>query len=265
MSSLLLLDVGNSRLKWATVDSSAVGARLQSAQSEAHLGEPAKLFYTLALPQVEQVWLSQVMGPQHEQSLAEVMQSHFGFAPRIARTATEHLGLHCGYAEPQRLGVDRWLAMLALWSQTQHAFCVVNAGTALTFDAVDEGGQHQGGLIAPGLVTAEKAVLDATRFATRPQTPRYSAGLGRDTESCVRQGALHACTGLIERASRQSAGGRFISGGDASALLPHLGGAPFDGAQDRLRQGSAQGWDWRPNLVLEGLLVLAQSNGSEHV
>ncbi|MBI3171771.1 MAG: type III pantothenate kinase, partial [Hydrocarboniphaga effusa] len=168
---ILLLDIGNSRLKWAMADPLAVGARLQSAHSEPHLGEPAKLFYTLALPQVEQVWVSQVMGPQHEQKLAEALQSHYGFAPQFARTQAEHRGLHCGYAEPERLGVDRWLAMLALWAQTRHAFCVVNAGTALTFDAVDEGGQHQGGLIAPGLVTSEKAVLDATRFATRPQTP----------------------------------------------------------------------------------------------
>jgi type III pantothenate kinase len=240
---ILLLDIGNSRLKWAMAED----GRLQTAQSEPHQGDPAKLFYSLALPQVKQVWVSQVMGPQHEQKLTEVLQSHYGFAPHIARTQAELLGLHCGYAEPERLGVDRWLAMLALWTQTQHGFCVVNAGTALTFDSVDEGGQHLGGLIAPGLVTSEKAVLDATRFATRPQAPRYSAGLGRDTESCVRQGALHACTGLIERAARQSIGGRFISGGDAAALLPHMGG----------------GWDWRPNLVLEGLLALARNEPAE--
>ncbi len=242
---MLLLDIGNTRFKWAMADN----GHLQSAHSEPHHGEPAKLFYTLALPQVEQVWVSQVMGPQHEQKLAEALQSHYGFAPQFARTRAEHRGLRCGYAEPERLGVDRWLAMLALWAQSHHAFCVVNAGTALTFDAVDDGGQHLGGLIAPGLVTSEKAVLDATRFATRPQAPNYGAGLGRDTESCVRQGALHACTGLIERAARQAAGGRFISGGDASALLPHLGG----------------GWEWRPNLVLEGLLALARGEESDHV
>ena len=244
---ILLLDIGNSRLKWALSED----GRIQTAQSEPHLGDPARLFYSLALPQVEQVWVSHVMGPSHEQKLAEVLQSHYGLAPKFARTAAEARGLHNGYAEPERLGVDRWLAMLALWAQTHHAFCVVNAGTAITFDAVDEGGQHQGGLIAPGLVTAEKAVLDATRFSTRPQTLRYGTGLGHDTESCVRQGALHACAGLIERAARLSTGGHFISGGDAPALLPHLGGAHST--------GSGQGWDWRPNLVLEGLLVLARN------
>lgn len=242
---ILLLDIGNSRLKWAMAENGL----LQTAHSEPHLGDPSRLFYTLALPQVEQVWVSQVMGPQHEQKLTEVLQSHYGFAPQFARSTAETRGLSNGYSEPERLGVDRWLAMLALWTETQHAFCAVNAGTALTFDAVDEGGQHLGGLIAPGLVTAEKAVLDATRFATRPQAPRYSTGLGRDTESCVRQGALHAGAGLIERAARASVGGRFISGGDAAALLPHLGG----------------GWGWRPNLVLEGLLVLARGEEAGHV
>jgi len=61
----------------------------------------------------------------------------------------------------------------------------------------------------------------------------------------VRQGGLHACVGLIEIAGRQAAGAHFITGGDAASLRPHIG----------------RDWDWRPNLVLEGLLALARLGG----
>jgi type III pantothenate kinase len=105
---------------------------------------------------------------------------------------------------------------------------------------------HLGGLIAPGLITAQKAVLDATRFGVRAQVQSYASGLGKDTESCVRQGAVHACLGLVERAARLAQGARVLTGGDAPSLQPHLG----------------RDWQWRPHLVLEGLRALAKLEGA---
>ena len=82
----------------------------------------------------------------------------------------------------------------------------------------------------------------ATRFALPPAASRYTRGLGNDTEACVRQGALYACAGLIERAARESGGRRFLAGGDAKALKPHLEGQ----------------WTLVPDLVLKGLLAYAR-------
>jgi len=132
----------------------------------------------------------------------------------------------------------------AAWSEACGAACVASAGTALTFDAVDAQGQHLGGVIAPGLLTMQQAVLGATRFAAAGPAQDYSEGLGRDTEACVRQGALHAGAGLVERlAARHGGGARcLLTGGDAERLLPHLGGS----------------WSLRPNLVMEGLLAYAR-------
>jgi type III pantothenate kinase len=236
---ILLIDIGNSRFKWASWD----GQRLQPGGAQPHHGDPATLFYGLALPPAKAVWVSSVLEAAVNGSLAAKMATHFGYTPRFARTEAQRDGLQVAYADPKKLGVDRWLAMLALWSEGRQAFCVAGAGTALTFDAVDDGGMHLGGLIAPGLLTAQKAVLTSTSFAANVQT-HYTAGLGRDTDAGVRQGALHACVGLIQRAAHLGSGAQFITGGDASALLPHLGG----------------GWEWRPNLVMEGLLVLARGD-----
>ena len=233
---ILLLDIGNSRLKWAV----ARGARLSRVRAVPHHGHPARALRALKVPRISAVWMSHVVGP-HEHVLAVAIRRRFGVAPRIARTQKRCAGLRIAYANPARLGVDRWLAMLALWSAGHRSFCIANAGTALTFDAVDARGRHRGGLIGPGLATAWNAVRGSTRFALPPHPSRYTRGLGTDTSACVRQGALYACAGLIERAARESGGKRFLAGGDAAALRRHLEGH----------------WQLAPDLVLKGLLTYA--------
>jgi type III pantothenate kinase len=116
---------------------------------------------------------------------------------------------------------------------------VVSAGTALTFDAVDERGQHLGGAITPGLSAMQAAVHGSTRFPVTHTDQQYDDALGIDTESCVRQGSLHAAAGLIDRLGARYAGERFLTGGDAERLAGRL----------------AARWHPRPQLVLEGLLV----------
>ena len=237
----LLIDVGNSRLKWAL----ATGGRLSDVRAVAHHGVPARALRALRVPRVTSIWMAHVVGP-HEQQLRATLGARFGVAPRIVRTQKECAGLRVAYADASRLGVDRWLAMLALWSRARRPFCVAVAGTALTFDAVDARGRHQGGLIAPGLASAWGAVKGTTRFALK-HNPHYTRGLGADTDACVRQGALYACAGLIERAARgaQSARSRrYLAGGDARTLHAHLDGR----------------WTLKEHLVLEGLLAYAKEH-----
>lgn len=229
----LLLDIGNSRMKWATGN----GGALSGFGDTEHRGDAAGAFYSLDWPSVSAVSVASVMTADDNAKLAERIQARFGFAPVFAKTEKTKHGLTVAYREAQRLGVDRWLAMLTLWMETRSAFCVVSAGTALTFDAVDAKGQHLGGVIAPGLLTMQKATLGHTRFETRDLSIPYTEGLGTDTEGCVRQGALHAAAGLIERLATKFTGPRFIGGGDAPTLRPHL---PGD-------------WVSRPQLVLDGL------------
>jgi type III pantothenate kinase len=237
---MILLDIGNSRLKWSQAGDKGA---LTPPQFAHHTGELAGVIAGLELPRAQSVWIASVLGDPAEGSIATAVEEATGAAPTFARVQQDLLGLRVAYAEPQRLGVDRWLTLLGLWSRVREAFCVAGAGTALTFDAVSESGQHLGGLIAPGLTTAQKAVDASTRFEIRPTGAKIAAGLGTDTESCVRQGALYACAGLVDRASRNLHGGKYLTGGDAATLLPHL----------------APKWEWRPNAVLEGLQVLACS------
>lgn len=242
--SLLLLDVGNSRVKWAVAD--AAGLRFGGAID--HGGVPSIAVRKIEAEAVESVWVANVTGASLGQQLAASLQSRHGVAPRFAAVQSDYDGLRIAYADPQRLGVDRWLCLLAAWSKARGPACVASAGTALTFDAVDAGGRHLGGVIAPGLAAMQQNVLETTRFLAAPPAHIYTEGLGADTDACVRQGGLHATAGLIERlAARYGAGARcLLTGGDAATLRPHLVG----------------GWELRPNLVMEGLLAYARGCGT---
>ena len=241
--SVLLLDIGNSRLKWALLP--ALRAPLPPANAIVHEGTPATALRALAaqLPAAgcSAVCIAHVMGAAHEAAISQAVQEALAVMPQYARSQAECAGLRNAYTDPARLGVDRWLAMLALWAATRAAFCVASAGTALTFDAVDTSGQHQGGVIAPGLSAMSDATLGNTRFAVGDLQRRYENGLGRDTETCVRQGALHAAAGLLDRLGSRHPGPHVLAGGDAGVLAPLLN-TP---------------WQVQPDLVLQGLAVWA--------
>lgn len=236
---ILLFDIGNTRVKWAVYD----GKRLRAPEAREHRGMPGALIQKLDLPLTDAVWVSNVTGAEQEGPIADAIDAQCGARARFARTRRDWSGLRVAYADPARLGVDRWLTMAAVWIEAEKPFCVANAGTALTFDEVRRAGRHAGGLIAPGLATALNAVRSSTRFALRPEPGAFTDGLGTDTEGCVRQGALYACAGLIERAAREVLGAKVLTGGDAETLGRHLG----------------RGWTLRPHLVLEGLLAYAQN------
>lgn len=241
MSTLLLLDIGNTRIKTARWD----GRNLRAGKAIAHEGDPAAALAAARLPRAQAVWVASVTGKAHETRIAQVLRARYADEPRFAHSRARALGLVSAYREPSRLGIDRWLALLGARAQTRGAVCVADAGTALTVDCADARGRHLGGFIAAGLMTSQKAVLGATRFAARAPSARYSADLGRDTDACVRQGAYLSCLGAIDRASRVAGprARKFITGGDAPLLLPQLGA----------------GWEHRPLLVFEGLLALAEA------
>jgi type III pantothenate kinase len=245
--TILLLDVGNSRLKWALAGDGAI----VSKGAVGHAGDPAAALVAieeLRAVDITSAWAANVTGAAHGDRLAAVVHARYGVPLHCAAVQSELEGLTVAYADPSRLGVDRWLMMLALWCELRSAFVIASAGTALTFDAVDAHGRHLGGVIAPGLVTSQQAVLGATRFAASGPDQSYATGLGADTEACVRQGALHACAGLIERLASRFAPEdvpRVLAGGDAEVLALHAGGE----------------WSVRADLVFDGLRERAQICG----
>jgi type III pantothenate kinase len=229
----LLIDIGNTRLKWAVAEDEQRGP----AHAVAHQGQFGGVLESIPRIGIRAIHVASVFNEDDNRQLAASLDARFGCAPRFARVLAERNGLRVAYAQPRRLGIDRWLMMQCLWREARSAFAVVSAGTALTVDLVDAEGQHLGGYIAPGLAAMQRAVLGSTRFEHSAAGDPAEPVPGTSTESCVRNAALCSALGLIERSTQQHPGRKLISGGDGATLLRFLD----------------QQWKVREDLVLDAL------------
>jgi type III pantothenate kinase len=218
---MLLIDVGNSRLKWAWARGEVLGDQI----SIAHGGE------------VGSRWLELVAGDGARPeriliaALRTQMRGLFGVEPEFASVSAMAAGVTCAYRDPTSLGVDRWLAVIGAWSRARQACCVIDSGTATTVDAVDHSGVHLGGLILPGLDLMEDTLLTRTSDIARAAgvAARAEARLFADnTTAAVRNGAAFATAALAERAAGelQRRIGRepviYLTGGNATRIAPWL-------------------------------------------
>jgi type III pantothenate kinase len=158
-------------------------------------------------------------------------------------------GVVNAYDTPAQLGADRWAALIGAWARVGRACVVVNAGTAITIDSLDDSGVFRGGVILPGLMTMLQS-LEARTAALRHVPGRFSA-FPANTADAMTTGVIDAAVGAVGRVHERLArvcGGSLITvlaGGGAEDLAPHLGYAV-------LRVEA---------LVLEGLRVVAREVG----
>jgi type III pantothenate kinase len=246
----VVIDIGNTRLKWAEVDRGRV-VRPGGAVHRDRL-EAAFEALAAALPErAERVIVANVAGEELGRRVAAFARDRYGIAPEFVATTAERFGVHCAYADPSRLGVDRWVAVLAAHHRARGAAAVIDAGTAVTFDAVDASGRHLGGLIlaGPRLIAAaldrNTSNIGATASAGEP--PLGLDLLGKSTDAAVGHGAMLGLAAALDRAAAtvEAALGTpltvFLTGGDAARL---------------------SGWletevELRADLVLEGLALFA--------
>jgi len=132
-------------------------------------------------------------------------------------------GVTSSYVEPQRLGVDRWLAMIGAFHRFSAPCIVIDAGSAVTLDLVDERGFHQGGWICPGLAMMRSSLLQGTAGVRFEQPDEMGVVLGRSTAEAVYNGTLammvgwlnSSVTALLEKYRNAHI---VLSGGDAGEL-----------------------------------------------
>ena len=243
----LLIDVGNSRLKWAWASGSELGDQI----SLAHGGEVGSRWLESvagAGERPERILIANVAGAAMAEALRARSRSLFGVEPEFASVTAKAAGVTCAYRDPANLGIDRWLAVIGAWSRAQRAACVIDSGTATTVDAVDGGGVHLGGLILPGLDLMEDALLKRTSDIARAAgaAARAEARLFADnTASAVRNGAAFATAALAERAATE------LERRDARAPAIYLTG----GNATRIAPCFVRAHEIVPDLVLHGLVA----------
>jgi type III pantothenate kinase len=237
---ILAVDAGNSRVKWGLHEAGAWVTQGWTATADARTLPEA----WERLPRPELLVATNVAGPAVEDVLAAAARA-LGAPLRRVRARARQCGVRSGYEEPERLGADRWAALIGAWRLYGGPSLVVNAGTAMTADALSREGVFLGGIIVAGADLMREALA------------RSTAGLGVEggrfgyfpasTPDAIASGAVNALAGAVERMARflrETGEGEpliVLSGGAAGALEPALNGrvALVD------------------NLVLEGIVHIA--------
>ncbi len=233
---ILELDIGNSRVKWRLVPGQQTGV---VASMEELLNDFKEL------PKPDQVRVASVRRDQSIEAISAWTKSNWALVPQLAVVSAASNGVTNSYQDISRMGVDRWLAMLAGFHRAKSACVIVDGGTALTIDAIDGSGQHLGGYILPGLQLMLDSLEGNTGIRLASREFNLVAELGKNTEHAVLNGALAQVLALVSKVVNDLAESEdkvsvLLSGGDADLL------------QQALAESAIAG-EICPSLVMDGL------------
>lgn len=232
---MLLLDVGNTRMKWRLLQPGAgtlEGAVLISEITPSIWED---------FPAPKGVFACCVASTVVQEQINHLCKTRWQLSVEWLKVTANCAGVRSFY-DIHKLGPDRWAAVIAAYQRTQAPCIVVSAGTAITIDAVQTGGDYLGGVIIPG--------LRLMRDALATQTARLPAGEGKYSEfpqqtlDAIYTGAIDAACGAVEQLAKRLGGmpDCVLSGGDAPLLAERL----------QFKVVTVE------NLVLEGLQVIKQ-------
>jgi type III pantothenate kinase len=242
------VDIGNTRVKWARFAS----GRLQQQHAAAHAGWRAEDFVENLLGRargIERIIVASVGGARLDRGLTAAARRALGIAPQFVLTTRRMGGVDTAYAQPWRLGVDRFVAAIAAHRMApQRAVCIGDIGTAMTIDLVDAHGCHVGGAIIPGPRLMVESLLRGTSGILHRSSGKGGGRslFARDTRAGIEQGALYAAAGVVDRAvteARRALGATplvLLTGGAAPAVEPLIRSTHLN----------------VPDLVLRGLVAL---------
>jgi type III pantothenate kinase len=241
---VLLLDVGNSRCKWARIQKGE-WTRLGIAEN----GEWEKLQCDLdLLPPPARIIISNVGSDAVAQHLRTIC-SKWAAPVKFVTAQSRQCGVKNNYEDSARLGSDRWAALIAAWHRMGKSCLVVSCGTATTVDALSDSGEFLGGLILPGITLMRQSLLHNT--AQLRDEDGHMHDFPRNTADAIHSGVIRATLGAIEhqyamlQKLHSSASLACVLGGGAAAQIETQLGMPVERVD---------------NLVLEGLKIIGDAS-----
>ena len=239
---ILAIDAGNTRIKWGLWED-----RGFIAQGSILTARAAELPDALhMLPRAQAAIGSNVAGADVRATLAAAL-APWRLEVRWIESVAAQCGVSSRYQNPAQLGTDRWAALIGARARCPGPCVVMNAGTAVTVDALSGEGVFLGGLILPGLELMARALARGT--ADLPLQPGRFETFPVNSVDAIRSGAIQAVAGAVERMARNMIVAQLgepqlvLSGGAADLIAPALE-RPFVLV---------------PALVLEGLLAIARA------
>lgn len=250
--SILLVDIGNTRVKWTTLTRDRIG-RQQAVAHEGWSGTDIArhlLGKSARAKRFERVVIVSVAGAHIDRAFAAESKRFAGLEPEFFSSARRAAGVTTMYEEPWRLGADRLVGVIGAFALSkQKPVCVISVGTAMTLDLVDARGCHRGGAIVPAPSLMVGSLLSKTHGIRR----RAQGGAGgrdffaRSTRAAIAQGARYAAAAVADRAVTEA---RATLGQKPLVLLT-------GGAADSIRSLIRSPHRHIPDLVLRGLAVIA--------
>jgi type III pantothenate kinase len=246
--TFLAIDIGNTRLKWAQYSAPRPGARL--------LAHGAVFLETIdSLAETEwkgltapSTMLGCVVAGEGVKRRVEEQLELWDLEPRWTASGPQSCGVVNSYDHPNRLGVDRWVALIGarhrvLAQGKPRPALVVMVGTAVTVDALDQSGRFLGGLILPGFGLMLRALEMGTAGLKAPTGE--AVDFPTNTSDALMSGGADAIAGAIERMHRKllSRSGEkpalIMTGGAAVKLTPILD-LPFETVEMLIFEGLLQ-------------------------
>ncbi|MDA3933501.1 MAG: type III pantothenate kinase [Gammaproteobacteria bacterium] len=256
-SSALLLDVGNTRIKWQWRDQCPTSSRSVGLTSGSLEDLQAALLQRQAAAATFTAAGICVANAARRACVEQLLQLRFGVTVDWLSTRARVADLICAYADPTQLGVDRWAVLAGARSlYPQDNVIIADCGSATTIDFLQADGLHLGGWIVTGLQDSLLAISqrlqhlpvlnDHNPASLLLRAQDQQSPLANETLSAMALGAVHAQAGLLEHANMLapslgwSNSRLLLTGGDAERILP------------RLRETA----EWQPALVFIGIAWL---------
>ncbi len=242
----LLLDVGNTAVKWACESGGRLGASGHFVHRAGNIGALAEAAWS-GLQPADKVLIASVAGNDMRTALLAWFRDHWQVQPVFLRSTASACGVTNAYIDPKTLGIDRWAAVVAAHHEYPGAICVVDCGTAVTLDMVTAGGEHRGGLILPGIEMLQQMLLQNTAQLRLSKKQPAATPLADSTAAAIYSGAVYLLVAAIERSVSDMCAGLGVrinivmTGGDAGRVLPSLHSSVKH----------------QPDLVLLGIAMLA--------
>ena len=250
---ILELDCGNTRVKWRVRNNTIITMRGAFPTLDGFNVETSN---QLAHANISRVLVGSVLGDDYAKKLASWSIDYLGVNPEFAVSEPHHHGITNGYQQPEKLGVDRWLAILAAKANTSSSCVIVDCGSAITVDLVTSQGEHLGGYIAPGLRLMRDALSSKTNAIKLNQIGYPENDFpGRNTVSAVKSAEFAMIAGLIEHARailrnyESNIANLLVTGGDGAWLVSILKDGIYE--EDLVLNGLRIALDGIPNSKSE--------------
>lgn len=249
MDNILLVDIGNTSVKWALKGSDNLLEMLQQQYPR----DANSVFFMECLGSTnkpDKVIVTCVAAIGIWKIFEESILALWGIKPERVVSKARGYGLINGYEKPSELGSDRWCALIGAYHASHSNIVVIDCGSAITIDIVNKSGEHLGGYIVPGLRMMKQSLgLHTAQIEVNAQAiGDNSLDPARTTSGCVDAGVNLAAVSMIEAIIKQQSVLNsdlkyFITGGDAGLVAEHLTTECVN----------------MQNLVIRGLAFIAES------